>query len=262
MPHTNTLLLNYGPYALVTGASSGIGHAMAKQLAQLGFNLVLPARRIERLQALAAQLHESCGVEVKVFATDVGVLSDLERLLAETSGLDIGLVISNAGFSIKGDFAEADLDLMLEMIKVNCEAPMVLAHGFIPRLKLRQRGALVFTSSVEALIGCPYSTAYSASKALVKSLGEGLWAELKPDGIDVLTLCPGATDTEGLRRSGFDPSKMPHVMSAEQVAALALANIDKGPILVSSEYYTQMFDQLTAMPRDKALRIMAQNMRT
>ena len=116
-------------------------------------------------------------------------------------------------------------------------------------------------SSVEALIGCPYSTAYSSSKALVKSLGEGLWGELTPEGIDVLVVCPGATATEALARSGMDPAKMPNVMSADEVAQISLENMRNGPLLFPSEPYKAQFDQLLAMPRRDALTAMANAMK-
>lgn len=252
----------YGPAALVTGASSGIGKAFAELLAAKGLNLVLVARRAERLNEIARQLRSAHGIEVMTVQADVASQEGLQRILAATSGMDIGLVVSNAGFSIRGEFSSQDVNVMMEMLRVNCEAPMVLAHGLIPRLKARGRGGLVFTSSVEALIGCPYSSAYSASKSLVKTLGEGLWGELTPLGIDVLTLCPGATDTEALARSGVDIAAMKDVMSPGEVAGLALENLKNGPVFISSAYYRDLFEKLTAMPRREALTVMAGQMQT
>ncbi|WP_317932298.1 SDR family NAD(P)-dependent oxidoreductase [Halioxenophilus sp. WMMB6] len=255
------LLNDYGPCALITGASSGIGLALATNLASAGFNLVLAARRTERLQSLATHLTQQHAVDVVVLPTDLAELAQLDELLSATRNLDIGLVISNAGFSTKGEFSAVDRAQMLAMLQVNCQAPLVLAHGFIPRLQQRQSAGIIFTSSVEALLGCPYSTAYSATKALVKNLGEGLWAELKEHNIDVLTLCPGATDTEALSNSGLDASKMTNVMSADEVAKRTLANIKNGPVFISSPHYQQLFEQLTALPREQALLAMAKNMR-
>ena len=140
---------------------------------------------------------------------------------------------------------------------VNCNATMGLAHGFIPRLRQRGKGGLLFTSSVEGLIGCPYSAGYSASKAFVKAFGEALWGELTPEGIKVLTICPGATATEAAQKQGVDPATMQNVMQPDAVAQLALENIDNGPTLVTSEHYRAMFEQLTAMPRREALAAMA-----
>ena len=120
-----------------------------------------------------------------------------EKILAATSAQNIGLIVSNAGFGLKGAHESNDPRSMLDMLMVNCNTPMQLAHGFIPRLRNRGKGGLIFTSSVEGLIGCPYSTAYSASKAFVNNLGEGLWGELAPEGLKVLTLCPGGHRVRG-----------------------------------------------------------------
>jgi uncharacterized protein len=117
------------------------------------------------------------------------------------------------------------------------------------------------TSSVEGLIGCPYSSAHAATKALVKSLGEGLWAELQPDNIDVLTVCPGATETEALSKSGVDMTKLKNTMKAEEVAYLTPENIQNGPTYISSAHYQAMFEKLLSMPRRDALAAMAAGMR-
>lgn len=249
---------NYGAYALITGASSGIGLAFCELLAEQGLNLIIVARRSERLQALRQSLESSYGVEVVCLQADIGSEQGVRQVLEASERLDVGLVISNAGFGARGEFSTIDSALLLEILRVNCQAPLLLSHGMIPRLKSRGRGGIIFTSSVEAIIGCPYSAAYSACKALVKNLGEALWGELNPEGIDVLVLCPGATDTEALDRSGVDKSRLPHVMAATEVAKMALDNIKQGPVLISSDHYRNLFEQLSAMPRDKALAIMAE----
>jgi short-subunit dehydrogenase len=247
----------YGPVALITGASSGIGRAFADELARRGLDLVLAARRGDRLEAIAAELSGRFGIRATAMTVDLAERDAADQIAADTSALDIGLLVSNAGFSMKGDHAVNNPSTMTEMLMVNCHAPMQLTRAFIPRLRERGRGGIVLTSSVEALIGCPYSGAYSASKALVKALGEALWAELHDEGIDVLTLCPGATETEALTRSGYDVSKMPNVMKAADVAAQTLDRIADGPLFVSSDHYRSMFDQLAAMPRREALASMA-----
>jgi short-subunit dehydrogenase len=140
---------------------------------------------------------------------------------------------------------------------VNCNATMQLAHGYIPRLRQRGKGGLIFTSSVEGLIGCPYSAGYSASKAFVNTFGEALWGELTPEGIKVLTICPGATATEAAAKQGVDPATIQNVMQPDAVARLTLENIDNGPTMVTSEHYKALFDQMLAMPRRDALVAMA-----
>lgn len=247
----------YGPIALVTGASSGIGLAFAEELAARGFDLVLAARRTDHLDALAQRLLSSCGVRTRVIGADLSDPGAPAHLLQETEGDDIGLVVSNAGFNVKGAYETCDAAAIARMLTVNCHAPMQLAHGFIPRLKARGKGGLLFTASVEGLIGCPYSSAYSATKALVVSLGEGLWGEMQGTGIDVLTLCPGATESEATANM----DGIAHLQPAAEVARLALDNLREGPAFVPNAHYREMFERLRAMPRRDALMAMAQSMK-
>jgi short-subunit dehydrogenase len=251
----------YGPVALVTGASSGIGKAFAEALAALGLDLVLVARRLDRLEELATKLTKEHGVQAKACEIDLAEPAAVQQMLNVTGSLDVGLVVSNAGFGMKGEHAANDPQQMAEMLMVNCNVPMQLSHGFIPRLRRRGKGGIIFTSSIEALMGCPYSTAYSATKALVNALGEGLWAELQPEGIDVLTLCPGATESEAAGKQGIDISTLRNVMTAHEVARLTLENIQNGPAFFSSEYYRANFDKLLSLPRRDALMAMAKGMK-
>jgi uncharacterized protein len=251
----------YGPISLVTGASSGIGWAFAEELAKRGLDLVLTARRIDRLQELASRLQSAHGVKVHVVEADLADPAAPALLLDRTRDLDIGLVVSNAGFGLKGPHEANDPTAMTKMLMVNCNAPFQLAHGFIPRLQVRGKGGLLFTSSVEGLMGCPYSAAYSASKALVVALGEALWGELAGSGINVLTLCPGATESEAAAKQGIDITKLQNVMPARDVARLALDNLADGPTYIPSEAYKTPFDQLLALPRRDALRAMAAGMK-
>lgn len=251
----------YGPVALVTGASSGIGQAFAEVLVAKGLDLVIVARRQDRLAELAARLEQAHGVKVRICAADLAQSDAARVMLDATADLDVGLVVSNAGFGLKGEHAANDPVAMTDMLMVNCNVPMQLAHGFIPRLRARGKGGIIFTSSIEGLMGCPYSTAYSASKALVIALGEGLWGELQGEGIDVLTLCPGATESEAAEKQGIDMSQLQNVMTAEEVARATLDNIANGPTFFSSEYYKANFDKLLSLPRRTALTAMAQGMK-
>ncbi|PBC42740.1 short-chain dehydrogenase [Rhodococcus sp. ACPA4] len=259
--NSNDFVSRYGPVALVTGASSGIGQSFAEQLAAMGLDVVLVARRESLLGELASRLRAEHGVEVTVCSADLAEVTATASILDATSGLDIGLVVSNAGYGFKGEHSAMDPAELADMVTVNCTTPMLLTRGFIPRLRARGRGGIIVTSSIEALLGCPYSTAYSSSKAFLNSLGEGLWGELTPEGIDVLTICPGATDTEALRRSGIDPATMNNVMSPDEVVTLTLDNIDNGPTLFPSDHHKAVFDQLLSIPRRDALTAMARGMK-
>jgi short-subunit dehydrogenase len=244
----------YGPVAVVTGASSGIGYAFAEELAARGLDLVVTARRLERLEELAARLSGEHGVTVTPFGCDLADPAAPGRLVEFTAGMDVGLVISNAGFGLRRAPHEShDAAALTDLLMVNCNAPSALAHGFIPRLRARGRGGIVFTSSVEGAMGGPFSAAYSASKAMVITLGAALWGELAETEIDVLTLCPGLTVSEAAVSQGFDPSILDDAMPALVVARLALEHLKDGPVYVSSEQYATMIAQSPALPSRPAL---------
>src|SRR5438067_1245456 len=160
----------YGPYALVTGASSGIGEQFARLLAARGLNLVLTARRTTRLDALAEELRAKHSVDVAVLPIDLSEPTAAERLVEQCAGRDIGLVVSNAGAGLKGLHHKQSVAEVVGLISVNCIAPSVLAHGFAPALIRRGHGGLLFVGSIESVGGFPWSAVYSASKAFVDAL--------------------------------------------------------------------------------------------
>ena len=258
---TNDFIDRYGPVALITGASSGIGRSFAELLAAKGLDLVLAARRLDRLHQLAARLSTAHGINVRVLQADLSQDSTPQDILNFTANVDVGLLVSNAGFGLKGRFDSGDPTVLTDMLMVNCNAPMILARGFVPRLLARRKGGILLTSSVEGLIGIPFSAAYAATKGFVNSLGEGLWGELAPEGIDVLTLCPGATDTEAPRLQGVDPATLQHVMTPDEVAARAIDNLRNGPVYVASDHYGASFQRLLALPRRDAVAAIARSMK-
>jgi short-subunit dehydrogenase len=223
----------YGPWALVTGASSGIGAEFAQQLAARGMSLFLCARRKDRMDALAARLSASHGVDVRVCEIDLARRDFLPSLLDHVGDRDVGLLVNNAGFGDKGPFVDSDLDMHLRMLDTNCRAPLVLAHTFGKRMVARGRGGIVFTSSTAAFQGLPFSSHYAATKGYDLQLAEGLWYEMRRHGVDVLALCPGPTDTEGPKRTGVDPSKVPvKLMDVVPVVSDALAALGKTPAVI------------------------------
>lgn len=248
----------FGPWAVVTGASSGIGAELATLLAERGLNLVITARRKDRLESLAATLASRHGVKIEALELDLTVPGFLDPLLAATGDKDIGLVVSNAGFGFKGlhhDQARGQLD---SLINVNVRAPTLISNAFAPQLAKRGRGGLLITGSVEGFFSSPWSAAYAATKAYVHSLGESLWGELKPHGVDVLVVAPGATDTENLKSQGFDAARMKNVMSPRQVAELALANIGNGPVYVPGGGNRLMVRILGMIPRRSRILLVGQ----
>lgn len=223
----------YGPWALVTGASSGIGAEFARQLAARGLSVILCARRKDRLDALAADLSRAHGVSALSLEIDLGQPDFLPALLEGIGDREIGLLINNAGFGDKGPFLASDLAMQIRMLDVNCRAPLILAHTFGRKLAARGRGGIVFTSSTAAFQGLPFSSHYAATKGYDLQLAEGLWYELERDGIDVIALCPGPTDTEGPRRTGVDPSKVPvSMMDVAPVVRATLDRIGRAPIVI------------------------------
>jgi short-subunit dehydrogenase len=252
---------NYGPWAVVTGASSGIGEHFARQLAAEGLHLVLVARRAQRIERLAVELRGAHGVEVEALPLDLGRSDFLEPILAACAGKEVGLVVSNAGTGLKGPHHEAPPEKLGAMLDVNCRAPMLLARAFAPRLIERGRGGFLITGSLEAYQGFPYSAAYAATKAFVRSLGESLWFELREHGVDALVLNPGATDTEILPNQGIDPDDMVGLMPPQRVAQLALARLGRGPVTISGITNRILVGVLSTLPRRLALKLAARGMR-
>ena len=209
MSRTAVLREKYGPWALVTGASSGIGEQFARQLARAGFNLLLVARREDRLRDLRAELGPRRRREIEPLVADLADPEAVDRIVAGTAGRDLGLLVSNAGFGLKGAFESHGRARLEAMLNVNARAPLLLVHALLPRLRTRPTGGIILTGSQEGEAPFPWSSAYAATKAFVHSLGMGLHGELAGTGIDVLVLAPGATDTEALRLQGFDVCRPP-----------------------------------------------------
>ncbi|HXX91333.1 MAG TPA: SDR family oxidoreductase [Acidimicrobiales bacterium] len=261
MTETDEFLARYGPWALVTGASSGIGEHLARRLAARGCNLVVAARRIERLEMLARDLRAVDRVEVEVLQLDLGEPRFLEHVMTACDDKDVGLIVSNAGLGLKGLHAEQSDERLDALLAVNCRAPMLLSRAFAPRLLARGRGGIVLVGSIEGFQGYPYSAAYAASKGFVHSLGEGLWGELAPGGVDVLVVAPGGTDTEILADQGIDKKALVGVMAPGDVAERAISHLGRGPVYVVGASNKALVGALRLMPRRLALRAAGAGMR-
>lgn len=181
----------YGPAALVTGASDGIGRAFARKLAEAGFDLVLVARREAALAQLAGELRDRHGVRVKALPADLSDPAQVEAIAEATAEMDLGLLVAAAGFGTSGPFIDGDCEAEMNMIDVNCRALAQLTHIFGRRMTERGRGGIVLMSSLVAFQGVPQAANYAATKAFVQTLAEGLHSELRPRGIDVLASAPG-----------------------------------------------------------------------
>lgn len=215
----------YGPWAFVSGASAGLGELFARRLAEMGLNVVLTARREDRLQALGQELEQKHGIQTRIIAVDFGSDDMLDRVKEKTADLEIGLLINNAGFTNSGNFLDNDLDKEILLVNVNIRAAMVLAHHFGTLMRERKRGGIIFSASIAGFNAIPFWANYSASKSYDLFLAEAMSEELKPHNVDVLALCPGATHTEFSSYTGFLSKFM--AMRPEKVVDQALSKLGK-----------------------------------
>lgn len=225
----------YGPTALITGGSEGLGAAFAAEIAGHGLDLVLVARRPGPLETTAAALRASHGVDVTTLACDVGTDEGLAQVSAIAEQREIGLFVHSAAVSSIGEFTELSEATHEALLALNCRAPALLCHRFARTMAARGRGGLVWLSSLSALAGTALVAHYAASKAYQRVLAEGLWAELSPRGVDVLACLAGPTDTPAYRASrprGAGWLEWPPVMDPAVVARETLAALGRGPVIV------------------------------
>jgi short-subunit dehydrogenase len=219
----------FGPWAIITGASSGIGEEFARQLAASGLHLVLVARRLSALEAVGSELAHTFGISYRAVGLDLTADDFIEKLEEATHDLDIGLVISNAGATLTGNFLTIGHCALQQSLRLNVKAHLDMTHHFGQQLAQRRRGGLLLVASTAGLQGIPFSAEYGAAKAYVLSLGEALHVEFQRVGVHVTVLLPGATDTPMLPASGINPADLPGIMkpmSTQQCVAEGLAALD------------------------------------
>lgn len=221
-------------WALVTGASAGLGTEFARSLARRGMNLVLTARRRERLGELAAELSRSCGVATHVVVADLAQAGAPAALwAAATTGREIDLLVNNAGFGAQGPLADLALDRQLQMVQLNCAALLELTHLAVGHMKPRRTGGIINVSSLAAFQPVPQLATYAASKSFVLSLSEALHREVRDHGLRVLALCPGRTPTEFQDIAGTGPVDGAFgVRQPGYVVEEGLAALERGSALV------------------------------
>jgi len=218
------------PTALITGATGGLGRAFATALADRHYDLILTARSDAALEAFAKELRFSRQGRVVTIPQDLSVAGAAEQLYGQVSsqGLDVDLLVNNAGFGDYGAFADRDRQRLTAMVQVNITALMELTHLVLPPMRQRRRGTIINVSSIAAFQPLPYLAVYAATKAFVRHFSEALWAELKPLGIRVLAVCPGPTATEFFERA--DMTRNPALISGQdspaQIVAETLAALD------------------------------------
>ncbi len=245
----------YGPWALIAGASDGIGESFARHLAERGINVILVARREALLDQLAAEIEATHAVETRTIAIDLTRDDLVERIRSEIEGLEIGLLVYNAGGSHDArKFHDLEVDHALGQVRLNCVGPVKLAHLLGRAMRERGRGGILLLSSVASAVGSSYTAIYGATKMFDIVLAEALWHELAPEGVDVMGVILGATRTPSVQAAienfeSFSAAKM----EPDEVVVGALANIGKGPTWVAGDFNRQAVKTLRSLPRVTAI---------
>ena len=248
----------YGPWAVVTGASSGIGREIAGRVAAAGVHVVLVARRREALVALAAELGARHGVDTLAVAADLGGAAGTAAVVDTTRDLDVGLLVAAAGFGTSGPFVDGALADELEMLQVNCAATVTLSHHFGARFAARGRGGLILLSSIVGFQGAPYAAHYAATKAYVQTLAEALHVELAPRGVDVLASAPGPTHTGFAARARM---RLGAALTPGDVAQPTLDALGRRATVLPGALSKLLTYSLAPLPRAARVAIMGRVMR-
>lgn len=246
------LKTQYGDWAIVTGASSGIGLELATQLADAGFNLIINARNEERLQKVAGQL-KSSHIQIKSLVADISESSGVEKIIQASQGLKVGLLINNAGYGTSGLLVDSSLHAEINMLRVNCEAVLSLTHYFSQVFKQQQRGGIIFLSSLVAFQGVPYAANYAATKAYIQSFAEALAVELKPFKVDVLAAAPGPVESGFGKRADMN---MGNAMYPDQLGVPILSALGRQTNVIPGLLSKVLIYSLRTVPRFVKIKIM------
>jgi uncharacterized protein len=247
------LKTQYGEWAIVTGASSGIGLEIATQLASAGFNLVINARNLDKLEDVKTRLKAHSNIDIKIVACDVAEADGIEKIIQATQGLNIGLLVASAGYGTSGWFMHNSLHAEVNMLRVNCEALLSLTHYYAQQFVQQKRGGIVLLSSIVAFQGTPYSANYAATKAYVQTLAEALAVELKPHGVDVLAAAPGPVESGFAQRAHL---KMSMSMTPKQVAIPILTALGRKSTVFPGFLTKLLIYALATVPRWGKVKIM------
>jgi short-subunit dehydrogenase len=252
----------YGPWALVAGASQGLGRAFADSLAKRGLHLVLVARTEKTLAGVAGDLENRYQIQTLPLSVDLSTPDSFGRIAEATQAIDVGLIVYNAAYADTGPFVHGRLESLNRLIATNCAGPLFSCRHFGAKMAERGRGGIILMSSMSGFQGTPYVAAYAASKAFNLVLAEGLWYELKFANVDVLACCPGPTGTPGFNDSlqGKRPPAFPPVLPPRRVAEQSLRNLGKKSVLMPSlANRMASFFIRKLMPRQAGVRIMGKS---
>ena len=248
----------YGPWALVAGASDGIGEAFARRIAERGVNVLLLARRAELLERLAAELRAQHGVEARPLVADLTAAELDARVAVATRGLEVGLLVYNAGaVHGVGAFHDRPFAHAQQLVALNCTGPLLLAHRLGESMRARRRGGILLVTSMVALSGSAHVATYAATKAFDWVLAQSLWHELQPHGVDVLAAVVGMTKTPSLLASQpyFPPGV--HAADPDDVAPGALDHLGRGPVWFAGAANRAAAKALEALPRPQRIDTMS-----
>lgn len=248
------LLRDFGDWAIVTGATSGIGLELSRQLASAGFNLVLNSRSLSALAAVSQELKSHYKIETRLIEADLSESQSIQQIIDETKELNIGLLINNAGFGTSGSFLDTELRTEQNLIRVNCGAVLGLTHYFGRQFKEKQKGCIIFLSSLVAFQGVPYAANYAASKAYIQSFAEALQIELKPFGVSILSVAPGPVNSGFGDRANM---KMNGALSPTQIGVPILNALGRKKSVIPGFLSKVLIYSLRTAPRSLKVRIMA-----
>lgn len=243
----------YGEWAIVTGATSGIGLELARHLANAGFNLIINARNLEQLESVAQDLKRKNPINIKIVDADLSESSGIEKIIQAAQNLHVGLLINNAGYGTSGLFVNSSLQTETNMLRVNCEAVLSLTHYFSQTFKQQQRGGIIFLSSLVAFQGVPYAANYAATKAYIQSFAEALTIELAPFGIDILAAAPGPVNSGFGERAQMNMNK---TMDPSAVSIPILKALGRRTTVVPGSLSKILVYSLRTVPRWVKVRIM------
>lgn len=247
----------YGPWALVTGAAQGLGAEFAQQIAAAGINLILLDINKEGLACCEKQLGSQFSVDVITVPIDLSKEGFLDQLLPQIEGLEVGLLVNNAGISKIGPFLLQSREFLLAQLHVNTRAVLLLSHHFSQLMVKQGRGGIIILASGAAELSSAYNANYCGTKAYDLKLAESLWSELGPKGVDVLGFMPGMTATEGYVEAGGDQTEF-LVMSAEETVREALDNLGKRPSVFAGKLNRAIHYTITSLlPRSTLIKMVS-----
>jgi short-subunit dehydrogenase len=247
------LRTNYGKWAVVTGASSGIGLEMAKRLAEAGLDLIINARQQDQLQQLADELTQKHGINVIAVPADVSTAEGINSIIETSRFKEVGLLVASAGYGTSGSFLDSSVHSERNMLSVNCDAVLTLVHHFSQVFAAQKRGGIVMLSSLVAFQGVPYSANYAATKAYVQSLAEALHVELKPLGVDVLAAAPGPVNSGFAGRADM---KMGNVLNPKDIGVPILRALGRNSTVLPGILSKVLVYSLRTIPRWAKVRAM------